>query len=62
MTSRSTRCGVTWETKRDGQPGWQQFFLAAGPDVNDHMLMMNRNSDQIAALVQGWMDGAGLMK
>jgi hypothetical protein len=53
---------VTWETKRDGQPGWQQFFLAAGPDVNDHMLMMNRNSDQIAALVQGWMDGAGLMK
>jgi pimeloyl-ACP methyl ester carboxylesterase len=25
--------GVTWETKPDGQPGWQQFFLAAGHDV-----------------------------
>jgi predicted esterase len=25
--------GVTWETKPDGQPGWQQFFLRAGHDV-----------------------------
>ena len=25
--------GVTWETKPDGQPGWQQFFLKAGHDV-----------------------------
>jgi pimeloyl-ACP methyl ester carboxylesterase len=25
--------GVTWETKPDGKPGWQQFFLAAGHDV-----------------------------
>jgi pimeloyl-ACP methyl ester carboxylesterase len=25
--------GVTWETKPDGQPGWQMFFLKAGHDV-----------------------------
>jgi pimeloyl-ACP methyl ester carboxylesterase len=25
--------GVTWETKPDGQPGWQNFFLLRGHDV-----------------------------
>jgi pimeloyl-ACP methyl ester carboxylesterase len=25
--------GVTWETKPDGAPGWQSFFLNAGHDV-----------------------------
>jgi pimeloyl-ACP methyl ester carboxylesterase len=25
--------GVTWETRPDGKPGWQQFFLNAGYDV-----------------------------
>lgn len=25
--------GVTWETKPDGEPGWQQFFLNAGFDT-----------------------------
>ncbi len=25
--------GVTWETKPDGKPGWQHFFLNAGYDV-----------------------------
>ena len=25
--------GVTWETKPDGKPGWQQFFLNNGYDV-----------------------------
>ena len=25
--------GVTWETKPDGAPGWQMFFLQAGHDV-----------------------------
>jgi pimeloyl-ACP methyl ester carboxylesterase len=25
--------GVTWETKPDGQPGWQMYFLNAGHDV-----------------------------
>jgi len=25
--------GVTWETKPDGRPGWQHFFLEAGYDV-----------------------------
>jgi pimeloyl-ACP methyl ester carboxylesterase len=26
-------CGVTYETKPDGQPGWQSWFLHAGHDV-----------------------------
>jgi pimeloyl-ACP methyl ester carboxylesterase len=26
-------CGVTYETKPDGQPGWQNWFLRAGHDV-----------------------------
>ena len=25
--------GVTWETKPDGRPGWQSYFLRAGHDV-----------------------------
>lgn len=25
--------GVTWETKPDGKPGWQSFFIKAGHDV-----------------------------
>jgi len=25
--------GASWETKPDGKPGWQQFFLTAGYDV-----------------------------
>ena len=25
--------GVTWETKPDGKPGWQNYFLKAGHDV-----------------------------
>jgi pimeloyl-ACP methyl ester carboxylesterase len=25
--------GVSWETKPDSKPGWQQFFVAAGHDV-----------------------------
>lgn len=25
--------GVTWETKPDGKPGWQSFFMKAGYDV-----------------------------
>lgn len=27
-------CGVTYETKPDGQPGWQSHFLHAGHDVH----------------------------
>ena len=26
-------CGVTYETKPDGHPGWQSWFLRAGHDV-----------------------------
>jgi hypothetical protein len=29
---------------------------------NSHMLMMNKNSDQIAAMIQKWMNDKGLMK
>lgn len=29
---------------------------------NSHMIMMDRNSDQVAALVQQWMERNGLMK
>ena len=25
--------GVTWETKPDGKPGWQMYFINAGHDV-----------------------------
>ncbi|HKQ28199.1 MAG TPA: esterase, partial [Burkholderiales bacterium] len=28
---------------------------------NSHMLMMDRNSDQIAGLVQQWLDRVGMM-
>ena len=29
---------------------------------NTHMMMMDRNSDQIAGLIQGWMAEQGLME
>ena len=29
---------------------------------NDHMIMMDTNSDEIAALIQDWMKRKGLMK
>lgn len=35
---------------------------AQGIRGNSHMLMMDRNSDQVAALVQVWMNKNGLMK
>lgn len=34
----------------------------AGVYGNSHMLMMDRNSDQVAALVQQWLDRQGLMR
>jgi pimeloyl-ACP methyl ester carboxylesterase len=34
----------------------------AGHRGNSHMLMMDRNSDQVAQLVQDWMNKQGLMK
>jgi len=33
---------------------------ARWPDSNSHMIMMDRNSDQVAALVQGWLAARGL--
>jgi hypothetical protein len=35
---------------------------ATGTRGNSHMLMMDRNSDQSAQLVQDWMTKQGLMK
>ena len=35
---------------------------ARGIAGNSHMLMMDRNSDQIAGLVQAWLAGHGVMK
>lgn len=34
----------------------------AGVTGNSHMLMMDRNSDQVADLIQAWMDKQGLLK
>ena len=34
---------------------------AMGVKGNTHMLMMDRNSDQIAALIHGWLAKQGLM-
>jgi hypothetical protein len=33
---------------------------AHGITGNSHMIMMDRNSDQVAALVQGWLAARGL--
>jgi hypothetical protein len=35
---------------------------ARGIYGNSHMLMMDRNSDEVAGLVQTWMAAKGLMK
>jgi hypothetical protein len=34
----------------------------AGIRGNTHMMMMDRNSDQVAALIQRWLEQKGLMK
>jgi hypothetical protein len=34
----------------------------AGIKGNSHMMMMDRNSDRVAALVQTWIEKQGLMK
>ena len=34
----------------------------AGLKGNSHMVMMDRNSDQVAALVQAWIKKQGLMQ
>jgi hypothetical protein len=34
----------------------------AGVAGNSHMLMMDRNSDQVAQMVQQWMAKQGLLK
>jgi hypothetical protein len=35
---------------------------AAGVKGNSHMVMMDRNSDQVAALIQGWIEKHELMR
>jgi hypothetical protein len=34
----------------------------AGVKGNSHMVMMDRNSDQVAALIQGWIEKHELMR
>ena len=34
----------------------------AGLSGNSHMLMMDRNSDQVAQMIQDWIAKQGLMK
>ena len=63
-----------WSKVMPGQRRYRDALRAAGVKVdwielpelgirgNSHMIMMDRNSDQVAALVQQWMERAGLMK
>ncbi|NYT79777.1 hypothetical protein H0A71_22685 [Alcaligenaceae bacterium] len=38
------------------------FLPQANIHGNSHMMMMDKNSDQIAERIQVWMDSAGLMQ
>ena len=45
-----------------GGVGDALWLREAGFHGNSHMLMMDRNSDEIAALVQRWLAERGLMR
>jgi hypothetical protein len=63
-----------WTRLRGNVDRWQGAIREAGGTAetldlpargiagNSHMLMMDRNSDQVAALVQEWLAGRGLMR
>lgn len=63
-----------WERIRAGVDRWTAAIREAGGTAdtldlpargirgNSHMLMMDRNSDQVAALVQDWLAARGLMR
>jgi hypothetical protein len=62
-----------WAKIRQGGVDYAGAFKAAGgsidvidlPDAgirgNSHMVMMDRNSDEVAALIQKWLVGKGLV-
>ncbi|MDI3308904.1 MAG: esterase [Acetobacteraceae bacterium] len=63
-----------WTRIRPNIERWQEQIRAAGGTAdtldlpaaglrgNSHMLMMDTNSDEVAALIQQWMEGKGLMR
>lgn len=63
-----------WAHSRPAAERWRDALIAAGCDVtwidlpergvhgNSHALMADDNSDEIAALVLGWMAGRGLVR
>ena len=63
-----------WQSVLKRQESFRQGLMAAGGrgDLlvlpqrgirgNSHMLMMDRNSDQVAGLIQRWLAQQGLLK
>jgi len=63
-----------WAKLRANPDRWAEALAKAGASVenvdlpkrglhgNSHMVMMDRNSDQVAALIQAWMERMGLMR
>jgi len=47
---------------RQGVPSEWMSLPKLGTTGNSHMMMMDRNSDQIAEKIQTWMQDKGLMK
>jgi hypothetical protein len=45
-----------------GWDGRSDHLPEAGVKGNSHMVMMDRNSDQVAALIQGWIEKHELMR
>ena len=48
--------------KKEGGVGDWWDLPAMGVKGNTHMLMMDKNSDQIASMIQKWMGEKGLMQ
>jgi pimeloyl-ACP methyl ester carboxylesterase len=63
-----------WQRVRANVTGWQDRIRAAGGVAdtldmpaegvrgNSHMIMMDHNSDEVAARIQAWMERRGLMR
>ena len=61
-----------WKYIRQNSVAYSEAFKAAGGDItmvdlpdagikgNSHLMMMDRNSDQIAELIQKWLVSKGL--
>jgi hypothetical protein len=62
-----------WKNIRNNSVTYAEFFKAGGGDIqlvdlpdagikgNSHMMMMDKNSDQIAGLIQDWLVKKGLV-